>query len=107
MRDRPASQLQHWRAPIWAGIFMLRKIARDAETSGRLQATQIFVKCRIFCILTADEPTSRPTRAKEAADARDDRPCRARAFRRTRLPRYDPARHRGGRRRLDANDLRL
>src|SRR6266508_5388730 len=58
-------------------------------------------------ILTADEPATRPTRAQEAADTRDDRPRRARALRPARLPRHDPAGHRGGGRRLDANDLRL
>src|SRR6266536_6187342 len=58
-------------------------------------------------ILRPDEPATRTTRAQEAADTRDDRPRRARALRRTRLPRDDAAGHRGGGRRLDANDLRL
>src|SRR5438445_1873705 len=58
-------------------------------------------------ILSADEPATRPARAQEAADTRDDRARRPRALRGARVLRDDPAGHRGGRRRLDANDLRL
>src|SRR5258706_1229087 len=58
-------------------------------------------------ILSADEPATRPTRAQEAANTRDDRARRARALRRARLPHHDPAGNRGGSRRLDANDLRV
>src|SRR5438067_1386346 len=40
-------------------------------------------------ILAADEARSRSTRAQEAADARDDRPCGASTLRRARLPQLE------------------
>src|SRR5947209_3882768 len=55
----------------------------------------------------SDERGSRPTRAKEATDARDDRASRARALQRARLPQHDLGRHRPCGRRLDPDDLRL